>query len=350
MPNRILSIVVVLVLALAAWGSSPSIQGNASPSEASITGPRASASGDSTVLAGAKLAAESAPDPDKDRDKEDDEDDDDIDPSEGTDRKKDSGKKKSSGGKKKSRGKSKDKDQEKDGRKTEVKDPDRDLVRAKLEEFLAPQSFQWLDGDRVSMTFDFREKDEAQTASFTKPIGSTDRDKFRWTFSQEELVIGGEPGIRLSDRGIVFLQAVFKNDVTAQMEYRQHVNFNPTRHVAALIYGSPKMALGANFGSQTAFFRRGLKTKPAGKPDPVGFDAVAKIGLTVKPETFNGVRNRRTTKSRKYKGKSYETGQIGILWAGSLAAIVPSLTVEGTIDYKETAKLMKKKRSRSRRR
>ena len=348
MPNRILSIAVVFALALATWGSSPSMEGNASPSEVSITGPNGGASRDGPVLAGATFALDLAPDRDKDRDrdrdKEDDEDDDDIDPSEGTDEKTDSDEKKGSSGKKKGRGKNKD------GRKTEVKDPDRDLVRAKLEEFLAPQSFRWLDGDRVSMTFDFREKDEAQTGSFTKPIGSTDRDKFRWTFRQEEFVIGGEPGIRLSDRGIVFLQAVFKNDVTAQMEYRQFVNFHPTRHVAALIYGSPKMALGANFGSQTAFFRRGLKTKPVGKPDAVAFDAVAKIGLTVKPETFNGIRNRRTTKSRKYKGKSYETGQIGILWAGSLAAIVPSLTIEGTIDYEETAKLMKKKRPKSRRR
>jgi len=229
--------------------------------------------------------------------------------------------------------------------------PAEKYVKEKLESFLSPTSIQWLEDGRCKMKFDFSKKDGSHETIFSRPIGARAKDTFRWTSQGEEFVIGGIPGIRVSDKGAVLLRAWYVDNVEAEIEYRQYINL-ARRHVMAVIFQNEKgSAVGANFGNQCAMFSKGsLRKKTNEKVKNVVFNATAKFKLKVEDGVFEAHRDKYLSSRQKYKPKSFPRGQIGFLWGGSLAGIVGSFEVTGKIDYEFMEKEMKKRRSRRRRR
>lgn len=245
-----------------------------------------------------------------------------------------------SSGKKK--GSSKDEKKSSGDSKTVADDPDMQFVKENLKEFLSPTSLRYLDDGRVELEFNFAEKSESHKNIFHIPIGDRLKDSFRWTIEDEEWVVGGEAGIRLSNKGIALLNVWFEDEVEAEVNYLQHINWT-NRHTAAVIYAAKSgRCLGSNFGSQAALFSSGRMTKAIGEPQSVSFNSGAKIKLVVKEGTFEAHRNGRKKSELPYSQRSYASGRVGVLWSGSLSATVTSLTITGRIDYKTTAELIRK--------
>ncbi|MBI4584675.1 MAG: hypothetical protein HY717_11730 [Planctomycetes bacterium] len=275
-----------------------------------------------------------------DSNKEDDEDEDDDDGDKG---KEDEGKPKDDT-KKKPEGTGGDGEDGKGG-KTEVPanlSPDERYIREKLQDYLHPSTVKFEKDGRVILTFDFRKKSEEQEKIFSCKFGHGIKDAFRWTFRDEEWVIGGDIGLRLSDRGMAMINAWFTDDVEAEMEFLQCVN-HAARHTAALIYATEKgKALGSNYGGQCAIYLNGQAQKTAGQTIPVVFNQIAKIKLAIQNELLEAHRQGKKKAELKFTRKGFEAGRIGILWGGSMAAIVPSLTITGKFDIKKMAAEMRK--------
>ena len=182
---------------------------------------------------------------------------------------------------------------------------------------------------------------QAHENIFTAPIGVASSSQFRWSYRGEERVVGGEAGIRLSDKGYAFFQPWFLDDVEVEIDILQYSTFQAGRQVAAVVYGAPKKALAANYGNETAYFVSGRKTSASGKPWPMVFATQANFRLCVQNGLFHGERDGRKTPERKYRGRSFDSGQVGLIWGGSIAATVPTFKVKGRLDAKKTAKWMR---------
>jgi hypothetical protein len=220
-------------------------------------------------------------------------------------------------------------------------DPDTDYVNSKLRSFLSPSEIEFLGDGRVRLAFDFKEKDESHEKIFSVPIREGMKEAFRWTIEDEEFVIGGTQGIRLSDKGIAFLRVWFRDDVQAEMSYRQYINHSD-RLIAAIVFGTTKRAVGSNFGSQTIHVSSGGVGKLKGKTEAVSFNQEASFRLVVKNGTFESYRKKIKKSADKYPTKTLASGQIGILWGGSISAIVPNFEVTGTLDMAKTAAEIRK--------
>jgi len=223
--------------------------------------------------------------------------------------------------------------------------PDAAFVKEKLKEVLFPTSVQFLEDGRVHLVFDFGDKTEDHTGIFTPKVGGGLKDVFRWTKREEEMVVGGDPGLRLSDRGTAMLNCWFVDDVEAEIEYLQHVP-HTEKLIAALIFANDQgKAMGSNFGTQCAMFAQGRPSAQQGQLAPIPFNSKAKIKLVVKDGEFQAYRDGRARTKMKYPKKSFTSGRIGFQWGGSTASTVPRLEIKGKLDNARMAKEIRKKKS-----
>lgn len=279
--------------------------------------------------------------------REDDEDDKKKDKKKSRSKKDDDEKKdKKKGSKKRDRDEDEDEDpdegkKKKRSKKTVLDDPDFAYVKDNLETFLSPTEFELKDDGRVEMTFDFGERDSAHEEIFTRRIGGRLQDPFRWSLEDESYFAEFSHGIRISNRGVVFLKAWFHDDLQVEMRFLQYINWS-RRHQAAILFGSPKRAIGCNYGSQCAYFRGNRMGTPAGKASPAYAEKMTRFKLRVKDGVFEAYRDGVKRSAKKYSGKSLESGRIGFCWGGSLSAIVPSLKIKGKLDVKKTAEEIRK--------
>jgi hypothetical protein len=221
-------------------------------------------------------------------------------------------------------------------------DADALLVKEKLKDLLHPTAIEFLDDGRVKMEFDFRQKTEEHGEIFNVPVGAQLQDVFRWTRSDEERVVGGDPGLRVSDRGSAVLKAWFKDDLEAEMEFLQHINFD-ARQIAAVAFVNAKGAgVGTNYGSQCAQFAGGRMGRATGRPTPVAFNNSARIKLVLRDGAFEAHRDGRQLSKSKYSPKSLTSGQIAFVWGGSISGTITKLTVTGRIDNARMAEQMRK--------
>ena len=223
--------------------------------------------------------------------------------------------------------------------------PDDAYVKEKLKDVLYPTSIQFLEDGRVHLVFDFGDKTEDHTGIFTPKVGGGLKDVFRWTKREEEIVVGGDPGLRLSDRGMALLNCWFVDDVEAEMEYLQHVP-HTEKLIAAVVFANDHgKAIGSNFGTQCAMFAQGRTSGQQGQLAPIPFNSNAKIKLVVKDGEFQAYRDGRARAKMKYPKKSFTSGRIGFSWGGSTASTVPKLEIKGKLDSARMAKEMRKKKT-----
>lgn len=228
--------------------------------------------------------------------------------------------------------------------KTVVKKVDKDeqFVKEHFKELLSPSTYKELEDGRTEIGFDLSKKDEAHRDIFSLNIGNDMKDVFRWSIDQEEFVVGGGSGLRLSNKGVAFLHAWFTDEVEAEMEFNQYINFEQ-KHVAAMVFSNGKGSLlASNYGSECMTMQGAAIRSRLGKPQAVLFDKPAKIKLVVKDGEFSALRDGKVKNKAKYSRKTFASGQVGILWGGSISAIVTNFTVTGKIDYKKTAAELRK--------
>lgn len=227
-------------------------------------------------------------------------------------------------------------------KKDKYNTPEEEFVHENLQEFLNPTTFVNHEDGRVTMTFDFRRKKEEHVKIFTPPLKGGTRSKFRYTVYQEEVVVGGSEGLRLSDKGIALLNCWFTDDLEIHSDFLQYINQNPRLSAGLIYYTDKGKGLGCNYGTQLAEYSRGKVKRKAGSIEPISFNTVAPLGLKITKGSYQALRKGRTKQEGKYKTKDFPSGRVGFHWGGSTALIVPNLKITGRIDYKATAKNMKK--------
>ncbi|MBI4582944.1 MAG: hypothetical protein HY717_02750 [Planctomycetes bacterium] len=213
---------------------------------------------------------------------------------------------------------------------------DEEYVRDHLKDFLNPTEMEFLKDGRVKLRFNFREKNPIQEDIFTPPISDKFQSNFRWSIPSEWW------GLRLGNKGSALLNCWFKDDVEAQIEYLQGINFS-NRHTMALIFCNDKnAALGANFGSQCARFDNGAVKESRGKPDPTLQDTPCFIKLVLREGTFEAHRDKRKKETMSYSPKTFGAGRIGLLWGGNVAGVIRNLEIVGRIDASRMVKEIQK--------
>lgn len=226
-------------------------------------------------------------------------------------------------------------------------DPETRFVKENLKEFLSPEKIKFEDDGRIELSFDFERKNRLQDEAFNPRIRADRKANFRWSMPDEEYWSFDE-GVRVNQKGMAFLRVWFEDDVEVEIEYVPFVNFSE-RQTMAVIFGSPRTALGSNFGSQAALFVGGRKKGAKGKTDPVALENKVKFKLVVKDGKFAAHKNGLKKEEAEYPKDRFSSGQVGLLWTGgAVSGLVTELEVKGTIDYQKTAKEMRAKRRRRR--
>jgi hypothetical protein len=248
----------------------------------------------------------------------------------------------------------------KDGEKKEASDPaakplsiDESYVRDNLERYLLPTKVQFEKDGRVRLTFDFAEKRKEHETIFKPAVQQPVNSKFRWTVRGEEWHYNGAyneetktyqyGGLRISDSGVALLNAWFTDDVEAEIVYHQGTSFAAGNLAALVFCNEGGDALGSNFGSQAAIYKKGKPSaRRQGTVDPINIYDSTKVKLVVRGGTFEAHRNGRRREGLAYTQKSFGSGRIGILWGGRVAGIISRLEIVGRIDAAKMAKEMQK--------
>ncbi len=236
----------------------------------------------------------------------------------------------------------KKKTEEKSGEKARELSPDEKYVRENLKRYLAPTKLEFADDGTVMMDFNFKAKSEAHRVIFHRRLGESLKSPFRYTIFEEEVVVGGDPGLRVSNAGVALIKAWFTDDVEAEMHFLQHIN-HKSSHVAAVVLCNEKGAMiGSNYGSQCASFaKNGRPGRRRGRTQPVVFNQTGKIKLVVKDGVYEAHREGRKKAALKYKADRYESGRVGFVWGGSVSGTITRLIIKGKLDYEKTAKQIK---------
>lgn len=241
--------------------------------------------------------------------------------------------------------------------KTEVEKkltPEEQYIRENLEKLFSPTKVEFLDDGRVHLIFNFGEKKEEHMPIFTPPISENIRSTFRWALDGEFTVgtwgrardpeVSGYrcEGIRIGNSGAAHLNLWFEDDVEAEIAYIQSVTSTP-RQTIAVVYTNPKgQSIGANFGSQCAFFSAGALTKQTGSFESVRNETETRIKVVVKDGSFTAYRDNKKRDTAKYPEKNFASGRVGIIWGGGVASFIHRLEITGKIDAKKMAEEMKK--------
>ena len=221
--------------------------------------------------------------------------------------------------------------------------PDAEYVKAGLKDFIQGTVSFAQDGT-VTIEYDFKLKKEEFQDDFLPPINNKPQGTFRWSVYQEERTIGGDYGVRVSDRGATFLNVWFTDDVEAEAEFLQGIGWSPRQVCAVAFQTKGGKAVANNFGSQCAAFSGPAQQSgtPA-KTESCPFDKRVKIGLRLKDGSYEALRDGKSRGSAKYSPKSFSSGRIGLIWGGNLAGTLTSLRVKGKIDFAATAQEMRKR-------
>jgi hypothetical protein len=226
---------------------------------------------------------------------------------------------------------------------------DEGYVRDKLEAYLVPTKLEF-----PKLIFEFSEKKKEHEAIFTPPVSQVVNTPFRWSLRREEAYYSSSTynaetktffsgGLRVSDAGMALLNCWFTDDVEAEITYHQGTSFSPT-NIAAVIFSTEKGdALGSNFGSQAAIYKKGkATTKRQGAPEPLNIYDSTKVKLVVRGGMFEAQRNGRKKEGLEYTQKTFGSGRVGFLWGGRVAGMISRLEITGRIDAAKMAKEMQK--------
>jgi hypothetical protein len=221
--------------------------------------------------------------------------------------------------------------------------PDAAYVKANLKDFIHG-TVSFSQNGTVSIEYDLHSKNEAYQEDFRPPISTRSMDVFRWSLYQEERVIGGDFGLRVSDKGASFLNLLFVDDLEATAEFLQGITWTKRQFCAVVFQGKGGKGIGNNYGGQCAVFAG--SAYQGGKPattETTVFNNRVKIGLKVRGGTYEALREGKPRASAKYSPQSFSSGRVGLIWGGNLAGTMISFSVKGKIDYPAMAKEMKKR-------
>ncbi len=220
---------------------------------------------------------------------------------------------------------------------------DAEYVKANLKDFIQGTASFAQDGT-LTIEYDFKSKKEEFADDFLPPIANKPQGVFRWSVYQEEHVIGSDYGVRISDRGAAVLNVWFTDDVEAETEFLQGINWSPRQICAVMFQAKGGKAVANNYGGQCANFAGALLSSAVPpKTESCPFDKRVKIGLRLKGGSYEALRDGKSRGSQKYSPKSFASGRIGFIWGGSLAGTLTSFRVKGKVDFAATAQEIRKR-------
>ena len=198
---------------------------------------------------------------------------------------------------------------------------------------------------RVQITLECRKNKGNYSAIFAPKISNKVNANLRWPVYRENWYWRG---IRIGDKGNIVLKCWFKDDVEAEISYRQERNYT-ARQVAALVFVTKKgTSIGNNFGSQSVKLSKSGKVKKRkGKIEGIARHRRRdKFKLVVKNGKFSSYMNGQKISSMKYSQKSFSSGRIGFIWKGGIASFISDLNITGRLDYDQMFKQLKKFRDK----
>jgi len=220
-----------------------------------------------------------------------------------------------------------------------------EYVRERLEKLLRATQSEFLSDGRIRLVYGLKDKNKDQSDIFTPKVGEDPESTFRWTLKREEEYTGytgstyklSQPGIRVANSGLAFLNCWFQDDVEVEVDFCQAVSFSRTQTMA-LIYGPDKAHLVcSNFGSQCITSIKGKRAEKKGTLEPCIFDNVVKLKLAVRKGKYKALKEGREKAEASYPSQGFQSGRVGILWGGAAAGVLSRLEIVGRLDYKKMA-------------
>src|SRR5262245_37034604 len=182
---------------------------------------------------------------------------------------------------------------------------DFEFVKEHLKDFVHGTISFAQDGT-VTIDYDFHLKKEEYQNDFAPPISTQNQKTFRWSIYQEEHVIGGDTGLRISDQGAAVLDVWFTDSVEATAEFLQGISWSKRQYLAVVFQAKNGKGFGNNYGGQCANFSGA--TYHGGTPqttEVTAFNSRVKIGLKVAGGSFEATREGKPRGSAKYPARSF---------------------------------------------
>ncbi len=222
---------------------------------------------------------------------------------------------------------------------------DEAYVQENLKQFLNADKLEFDEKGRVTLEFDFSKKKPDHMEVFEPAIDSKAQSNFRYTTGREEhMDYFRMEGIKIANQGRSVLRCWFLDDVEAEIEYIARGSFTPG-HMFALCFSDAKnkKALGNNMGTQCTTLMGGAPAgKRQGTVEAIGNATRTKMKMVVRSGRFEAYRGDRKYATMEYNPKDFSTGQLGFAWGGKVAGSVTYLKINGRIDAKKTAELLRK--------
>jgi len=126
--------------------------------------------------------------------------------------------------------------------------------------------------------------------------------------------------------GMAFLNCWFKDDVQAEIDFVQGVNYNVRQQAALAFINTGGNSIAANVSSSALSSRRPRSRRR--RPDR-SVHLLEALGRQAGGEgrKFEAYRGGKLKQQAEYNAKSFATGKIGFIWSNGIAAFVSRLEV-----------------------
>lgn len=166
------------------------------------------------------------------------------------------------------------------------------------------------------------------------------RDRIRWTLRQEEVVVGGMVGVRVSDRGVWRHNVKLKAPISLDLRYFPTNQYRASNILALAWFDEKGKGVATNMGLQTGLVKGGRFTGAKGSLFEISCLQSYRIRLNVTESSFSGNHDRSPTPSRKVP-KKMTSGFAGILFANEIAGTLQSIRISGKLDLEWARKNLK---------
>ncbi|MEM7167965.1 MAG: hypothetical protein AAF581_21105 [Planctomycetota bacterium] len=208
------------------------------------------------------------------------------------------------------------------------------FLRPKLIELCPSRKYTLDDRGLFSISYDFEEKRYTDGEDWTPALASgkqSHQSPIRWTLYQEEVVVDGMTGVRISDRGVWRHNVKLLAPIHVDVVYYPMNQFNKQNQFHVAWVTEAGKGVGANMGLVSGTFSGGVFGKPSGVLEPISGFSSYQIGLTVTKSGYQGRFRRKTTPLRKLPRK-FDSGFVAFVFRNDVAGTIQSVSIRGMLD------------------
>lgn len=208
------------------------------------------------------------------------------------------------------------------------------FIRPKLKEF-CPSGRAELDNNGMfSVSYDFELKNYEDGEDWGPAIASgrqSHQAAIRWTLLQEEVVVDGMTGVRISDKGVWRHNVKLMPPLKVDVRYYPMNQFNKANQFHVAWVTEKGLGVGVNMGQVTGLFKRGNFTKPSGPLEAIPGFTSYKMGLSVTSNGFLGSFKRKSCSMRPLPAKM-TSGFASFVFRNDIAGTIQSVSIRGRLD------------------